>query len=146
MKRDMGFQGMNKKLNKNFVEINLYLIFGVLTTIINIAVYEVLCYVNMDYKLSNTIAFIVAVIFAYVTNKLIVFKKRSENFKALLYEGFKFFTSRIFTYVIELMMLMVLVDFISFNKSISKWIVTIIVVILNYFLSKKKVFVDKGSR
>lgn len=137
---------MEKKLNKDFIEINLYLIFGVLTTIINIAVYEALCYFNVDYKIANTIAFIVAVIFAYVTNKLIVFKKRSENFKALLYEGFKFFTSRIFTYIIELMMLMVLVDFINFNKSISKWIVTIIVVILNYFLSKKKVFVDKGSR
>lgn len=141
----MGFQSMDKKLNKNFVEINLYLIFGLLTTIINVVVYEVLCYLNMDYKLSNTIAFIVAVIFAYVTNKVIVFKKKSENLKALIYEGVKFFTSRIFTYFIELVMLMVLVDIISYDKSISKWIVTIIVVILNYFLSKKKVFVDKGS-
>lgn len=133
---------MGKKLNKDFVEINLYLIFGVLTTILNIAVYEALCYVNIDYKLSNTIAFIVAVIFAYVTNKLIVFKKRSKNLKDLIYEVFRFFTSRIFTYFVELAMLMCLVDLMNANKSISKWIATIVVVILNYFLSKKKVFVD----
>lgn len=137
---------MNKKFNKDFMEMNLYLIFGVLTTIINVAVYEALCYVKADYKLSNTIAFVVAVIFAYVTNKLFVFKKRSENLKALMYEAVKFFTSRIVTYFAELAMLMCLVDFMNVDKSISKWIATIVVVILNYFLSKKKVFVDNKEQ
>lgn len=129
-----------KNLNNKFVQVNLYIIFGVLTTLINILAYEMINFLGVDYRLSNTIAFIVSVILAYITNKIYVFKSNTPGVNKLIKEIIRFASSRIFTYLLELLILIIFIDGININKSISKWVATGVVVVLNYFLSKNKVF------
>lgn len=124
-------------------EINLYLVFGVLTTIINIICYEFLCDLSVEYKLANTLSFIIAVSFSYITNKIFVFKSGSKNSLDNLLEFIRFIFYRIATYLIEFVSLITLVEGLGGDKSFSKWFVTIVVIILNYIFSKKRIFRER---
>ena len=103
-----------------------YIIFGVLTTLVNVGVYTLLCYV-MPYAAANLIALIAAKGFAYITNKIFVFQSRNkkavENIKELL----KFIFARGFTGVLDYFGLILMVSVLGMNKLISKYILQIIV-------------------
>ena len=117
-------------------EIIFYIIFGVLTTVINLGVFYVLTdLLNLNENLSNIIAIITAVLFAYFTNKDLVFHSEAKTLKAKWKEFVKFISGRAFTMVIEwgggaLLFLT------PMPQMISKLIVTVVVVILNFFISK----------
>lgn len=130
----------NLKENEKLKEINLYVIFGILTTIINLILYEMCIFVKFDYKISNTIAFIISIIFAFVTNKIYVFRSKCNKINFLIKEILLFFISRIFTYILEIFLLILFIDLFYLNITISKLVTTIIVVVLNYILSKTSVF------
>ena len=69
-----------KDLYKKYKEIILYLIFGVLTTLVNIIIFYLFNdIIKIDYKISNIIAWITSVIFAFITNKLVVFESKNKN-------------------------------------------------------------------
>ena len=113
-----------------------YLIFGILTTLINIICYYLLGLTNPYIYLNNIIAWIISVIFAYVTNALFVFGKNKLNIKDFI----KFVNSRLSTLIIEMILLAILLNLLNINSLVVKIIVNIIVIILNYFLSKFLVF------
>ena len=128
---------LSKIIKKIFTkEIMFYVIFGVLTTIINLGVFYVLSdLLKWDENLSNIIAIITAVLFAYFTNKDLVFHSEAKDIKAKWKEFAKFISGRAFTMVIEWIGGAVL--FLTpLPQMISKLIVTVIVVILNFFISK----------
>lgn len=120
-------------------EIILYGIFGVLTTVFNVVTFYLLVHVgNLEENLSNTISLILAILFAYVTNSLFVF-----NSKLNWAEFTKFMLGRAFTFFLELFGFFVLFNLIHLPDLISKIIITTIVIILNFFISKYFAFRKK---
>ena len=135
-------------LNKETI---LYLIFGVLTTVINFVVAR-LCYDRLPISSSaaliftaNTIAWVAAVIFAFITNKLFVFESKSMEHSLLIHEIVTFFSARLLSLGIDLLGMYLLVDVAGWDFTISKLIMNVIVIILNYVLSKLFIFNKTGS-
>ncbi|MBF9017772.1 GtrA family protein [Oceanispirochaeta sp. M2] len=120
-----------------------YIIFGVLTTVLSLISFYILLKMNVEYKLANIISFIIAVLFAYVTNKIYVFEKKSESFKELAWEAFHFFLARVGSFIFDFFTLIICIDVFSFDKMISKIIITVIVIILNYIISEFFIFRKK---
>ena len=129
-------------LMKKYKEIIMYLIFGVMTTIISFVSYY-LCtrlFLNpqnpVELQIANIISWILSVSFAYVTNKIFVFKSHGKVGKEML----KFFSSRIGTLLCELALMFVLVTIMRLSDLPVKIAVQFIVIVLNYVLSKLIVF------
>lgn len=121
-----------------------YLIFGVLTTLVNYAVYLPLYnWANLSATLSNAIAWVVAVAFAFVTNKPLVFGSHDWSAKVLWPELTKFVGCRIGSGLAETAIIFVTVDLLSWNGNLWKFLTSILVVILNYIASKLFVFKNK---
>lgn len=119
----------------------IYLFFGVLTTIVNYLVYYPLYnYLNMSATVSNVIAWAVAVIFAFLTNKPFVFNSTDWSCRTIWPEFWKFTLCRVGSGVIETAALFVTVDLLSLGGNLMKLIISILVVILNYIGSKFFVF------
>ncbi len=149
-----------KKLLIKYKELIVYGFFGVMTTVINFVSFEVFNRIFGDeyYLLTNVLAWLLCVIFAYVTNKLFVFESKSWNIKVLAKELSSFFAVRIFSFVIEEAGLFALVDllgmeslsveilgFVVSGKLMAKIIVGFIVVVINYFFSKLVIFKKKAG-
>ncbi len=121
-----------------------YLIFGALATIVNIAVYSVSFYVtHIDNAVSNVIAWVVAAIFAYITNKFLVFASKVDTKKALIGEITSFFSCRLFTLVVDEIIMIISVDKLGLSPFIMKVVANIVVIILNFVLSKLVIFKKK---
>ena len=116
-----------------------YLVFGVLTTLVNLVIFYVLERL-MNYLVANVIAWIGAVIFAYVVNKLFVFESDRRDPKGLLFEISTFFAARLISLGLEEGILFVFVTQMGFSARIVKLIAQILVVIFNYVASKLVVF------
>ncbi len=131
---------MIKKIYIKYKEIINYLIAGFLTLIVSISSYAILSKVlHVYYITSNIISWILAVIAAYYLNRKFVFKSTSTK-KEKIAEIIKFFKYRILSLIIETILIYLLVDIILINDLISKVIVQIIVIILNYIFSKFLIF------
>lgn len=118
-------------------EVILYGIFGLLTTAVNIGTFSLLTYVfHMNENIANAIAIFSAVIFAYFTNKDLVFHSGAKNFKEKLIEFSKFILGRAFTMVIEYFGCLLLFTICPILQIVSKCIITVVVIILNFFISK----------
>lgn len=131
---------------KKYKEIILYLIFGVLTTIVNILTYIIFAKVfNFDYLISNLIAWILSVLFAYITNKIYVFESKNNEKKMIIFEIISFFSFRVLSGIIDMTFMYIFVSLLAFNDSLMKIITNIIVVILNYIFSKLFIFNKKDK-
>ncbi len=131
-------------LIKKHWDILVYLFFGGLTTVVNYVVY-LPCHnlLGLSATVSNVIAWVVAVAFAFVTNKPFVFRSYDWSAKTLLPELAKFVGCRVGSGLLETAILFVTVDLIHWNGNIWKLITSVLVVILNYFGSKLLVFTKK---
>lgn len=131
-------------------EIFLYIVFGVLTTAVNFGVYTVLVhFVGLSITVSNAAAWVAGVLFAFVTNKLFVFESRSFSPGTLVREFFSFVAARAATGVLEIFGVPALVK-LGLNQTIfgiegavSKALVSVAVIILNYVFSKLLIFRKK---
>lgn len=115
----------------------LYLTFGIFTTLINIFTYKILVNLNINYIIANIIAWIISVIFAFITNKYIVFNNKTSNF---IKEFLKFVISRLGTGLFDILFMFITISLLNFDDFIMKIISNIVVIILNYILSKFIVF------
>lgn len=130
-----------KELLKQYWEVITYLFFGAMTTIVNYAVY-LPCYnlLGLSGAVSNIIAWVVAVAFAYLTNKPWVFKSHDWSMKVVLPELSKFVVCRLGSGALETGIIFVFVDMLGFNGNVFKLITSVLVVVLNYIGSKLLVF------
>ena len=147
-----------KELLMKYKEIIMYLVFGVLTTVVNIVVYFLSAeLLHINYLISNALAWFLSVLFAYITNRKYVFESNSQNIiknaliqgtvileKNILKEAVSFFSSRLATGILDMVLMWLFVYFNVVNDVIAKVIVNVIVVVLNYVLSKLVVF--KGDK
>lgn len=128
------------KKNKEIIN---YLIVGVLTTLVSILSYFLftISILNpnnqIELQVANILSWVLAVIFAYFTNRKYVFV---SNNKHKLEEFLKFTSSRITTLLIEMIFMYIFVSILLFNDKIMKIIAQIVVIVLNYILSKLFVF------
>lgn len=127
-----------------------YVVFGVLTTVVNIVAFQV-CFNTFPMTpvlrntVSNTIAWILAVVFAYVVNKLFVFQSKTTGFKELLWEAGKFVGARLLSYVVDMAGMLLLVNLLHVNSGLSKIGMNVIVMIMNYFFSKWFIFKETDA-
>lgn len=125
----------------------MYAIFGVLTTLINMAsyyvLYNMLSWSNMA---STALAWFIAVVFAFVTNKKWVFDSQSMEAKVLLYELFSFFLCRIATGIFDMAVMYVAVDMMHANEMFWKLASNVIVILLNFVASKLIIFRKKENK
>lgn len=117
-----------------------YIVFGVLTSIVNIGVFEFFLLTGSDYRAANLIALITAKVFAYVVNKLFVFRTRTGSFGALLREFGLFTLARGSTMIVDWIGLILLVSILGLSEHVGKLVITVVVVILNYVFGKYLVF------
>jgi Predicted membrane protein len=126
-------------------ELIVYLIAGILTTILNLVIYYACTILfNIDYRISNGIAWVIAVLFAFFTNKYFVFLSMDNNLSVISKELISFTACRIFSLAFEMFSLIFMVESIKINNSIAKVFLSFIVVIINYVFSK--LFIFKSSK
>ena len=131
-----------KKLLKKYEEIILYLLIGGLTTLVSLGTYYLLVITILDPKnaielqIANIISWICSVTFAYFTNRKIVFNSTASNAKEKLLEFGKFILGRAFTMIVELVGFFLMFNVIGLKELVSKILISIIVIILNFFISK----------
>ena len=134
------------RLAEKYKSIIMYLIFGVLTTVVNVVTYYISAHIfSVNTVASSVIAWFVAVLFAYITNRKWVFNSRQTGFKNILFEISRFFLCRFATGVVDWVIMYVFVDLLSFNDIIIKISANIIVIILNYVASLLIIFRKKDS-
>jgi putative flippase GtrA len=131
-----------ENLMKERRQLALYGIFGVLTTVVNYAVYAGVYYAFgfRATTIPNIIAWVIAVLFAYITNRKWVFESKSTGLKACAAEIMKFIASRLFSLLVETALLYLLVDYLGYSNMIVKILLNILVIIINYLLSKFWIF------
>ena len=163
---------LGKLVDKFFTrEIITYIIFGVLTTAVNLVTFYIFKKIfisigwegvfnkllgsagwdkalkllgsGTDYLDATVIAWTVAVIFAFVTNKLIVFESKSWKPAVAGKEFVGFIGARLFSLLVELVFMFVMVTLLKWNDFVAKFIVQVIVVILYYVFSKLLIFKNK---
>ena len=133
-----------RELIDKYYDILAYLFFGGLTTVVNYIVYFTCRQLfDIPLEISNVIAWIVAVVFAFLTNKPFVFKSHDWSTKVLWPELISFAGCRIGSLVIESILLTLTVRTLLWNETLMKVIVSVVVVIINYFGSKFLVFTKK---
>ena len=130
-----------RNLIAKYYDILAYLVFGVLTTVVNYLVY-LPCYnlLEMSAAVSNVIAWAVAVAFAYLTNKPFVFRSHDWSAKTVVPELTKFVGSRIASGALETGIIFLTVDLLAWNGNVMKLVTSVIVVVLKYIASKLLVF------
>lgn len=135
---------LNKLIKKIFTkEIIMYIIFGILTTIVNFITFYLLTLTPVDKNIANIIAIIASVLFAYFTNSKFVFNSIASNIKEKLKEFYKFILGRALTMIIEAGGFYLLFTIMGIQELISKLLISVIIIILNFFISKFFAFKKK---
>ena len=129
------------KLSKNYQDIILYVFFGICTTLVNIITYW-FCVYLLDVKvlLSSIIAWFIAVLFAYLTNRKWVFHSNAVKCNECLREFLSFYVCRLTTGFIDWGIMYVFVERFYWNDIIIKTLANIVVIILNFVASKVVIF------
>lgn len=121
-------------------ELVLYVVFGAFTFLVNIVTYFLFeSVMGINYLVSNILAWFFSVLFAYITNRRWVFESKSPN---ILKEMSLFFGGRIFSGVVDTVLMYLFIDVLVLGNTFSKIVVQIIVIVLNYVFSKLIVFKD----
>lgn len=140
------------ELYKKYEEVINYLVMGVLATVVNLAVKYLLLFTVLDasnatqLQIAVVISWIAACLFAYVTNRIVVFKSKSKN---ILKEFISFVLARVFTLVLEMLIMFIFVTYLKLNSDI--WVIIwslvaqVVVIVVNYILSKLIIFKKKGN-
>jgi putative flippase GtrA len=132
---------MIKQYWDKYKDVILYLVFGVFTTVVNIVSYWVCAHVfGMSVMASTVIAWALAVFFAYITNRTMVFHSSATEKGEILKEIGSFFACRLGTGVVDWVIMFVFVNVLHFNDMIVKIAANFIVIVLNYVLSKFVIF------
>lgn len=134
-----------KNLLLRYWDVLSYLIFGVLTTIVNYLIYlPAYNLLGFSAALSNALAWVVAVTFAYLTNKPFVFKSHDWSSRTVIPELTKFVSCRLASGAAETLILLVSVDIMGWNGNIWKLVTQFLVLVMNYIGSKFLVFRNKS--
>ena len=131
---------------KKHKEALLYLFFGGLTTVISIAVFWLFRYpFGLNELVANVISWLAAVLFAFLTNRVWVFRAPTKTTGEFLRQMASFYGGRVVTLLIEEAMLAVFITWLGFSDMPVKITAQIVVIVLNYFISKLFIFKKKNA-
>ena len=137
----MSTEEVKKDEVKKQSELISYAIFGVATTVVSMVVYGACNSVfEMHYLISNIVSWVIAVAFAYITNKMFVFKTRGMGFAQLKREITLFVSARLASLGIEELGLFILIGLIGWGEILAKLVMQVVVIVLNYIFSKLVIF------
>ena len=126
---------------KNYKQGILYLFFGALTTAVNIISYYVSYNIlKIPNVTSTVIAWALAVLFAFVTNRIFVFESKAKGFKEIIRELLAFFICRFLTGAMDVLIMWISVDIMNWNSLVWKILSNVLVMILNFLASKLFIF------
>ena len=128
------------ELWERYREVILYLVFGVATTLVNFMVFYLLDFLGVHYLASTLIAWFVSVLFAYLTNRRFVFQSEAHTAGKILVEAVLFFAGRGVSGLLDLGLMALGVEVFEWDQRIWKIPVNVLVIILNYVISKILVF------
>ena len=152
---------MIKKLFIKYKELITYVIFGVLTTLVNFFAFWLFTKIFGEafYLVNNAIAWVVGVVFAYITNKLFVFESKSWDLKVIAKEITGFLGARIFSFLVEEGGMLLFISVLGFGEKsltvlgititgqfVVKILLAVIVVVMNYVFSKFFIFKSSENR
>lgn len=132
-----------KEMYLKHKEIINYLIFGVLTTVVSLVTYYALVFTVLDpenalmLQIANIISWLISVTFAYVTNRMFVFESKNTN---KIKEASSFFGSRVVTLLLDMGLMYLFVTLLGLNDKLLKLVSQVLIIVLNYILSKVFVF------
>ncbi len=127
-------------------ELIMYSIFGVLTTVVDFGSYLIMTrLLNLDEHFSNIFSQILAILFAFYTNKFFVFNDKNTDIKSYFAQFAKFVSLRLVTLALNSVIFSLVFELLNLNDILTKVLVAVIVVILNYIFSKLIVFKKKES-
>ena len=136
-----------KILYQKYKDVIPYAIFGILTTLVNIVSYWFFAHpLKVAVMPSTLIAWFLAVLFAYLTNRKWVFHSTASSLSEIKKEILSFFVCRLATGVLDWVCMFVFVDLLGFYDVIIKVIANILVIVLNYVASKRVIFKRKDNR
>ena len=136
-----------KALFLKYKELILYVLFGGLTTLVNWGLYTLLVDIfHVSYLWSTAIAQIIAILFAYVTNRIWVFESKVRGMRGIALEMARFFGARAASFVLDIGCMYVGVELFHIDDKWMKLIANIIVIIVNYILSKLFVFTSRFGK
>ncbi len=121
-------------------EVISYLIFGVLTTLVNWVFYGSMVKTGIDYRIATAAAWVVSVLFAYVVNKIFVFQSYDMHLNYMIKEVISFTACRVLSRVMELVLMVIMVSWLNMDEYVSKVLVSVVVVVANYVFSKLFIF------
>ncbi|WP_313073004.1 GtrA family protein [Lacrimispora sp.] len=121
-------------------EVISYLIFGVLTTLVNWVFYGSMVKTGIDYRIATAAAWVVSVLFAYVVNKIFVFQSYDMHLGYVIKEVISFTACRVVSGVMELVLMVIMVSWLNMDEYVSKVLVSVVVVVANYVFSKLFIF------
>ncbi len=147
-----------KELYSKYKDVIPYAIFGVLTTVVNVVVYWVCSNpLKMSAGISTVVANILAVLFAYLTNRKWVFHSEAKGVKAITIEIISFFACRLVTSLIDILGMYVLVERLGLTQHLFDFIISVdldlvikvilnvVIIVLNYVASKLIIFAKKKN-
>ncbi len=124
-------------------EIFRYGIAGGVVTISNYLIFLLLFELGLYYSVANVISLVMSKTIGYLMNKFFVYRSKTEGAAEFFAELLRFVLARGFTGLVDFFGLILLVEVIHLDERVGKWIVMMIVIVLNYVLGKKAVFVKK---
>lgn len=137
-----------KQLWQQYASVISYLVFGVLTTVVNIGVFDVLdTYAHWNYQVATVLAWFISVLFAYITNKLWVFDSKTTTSQALMTELGSFFFFRILSLFMDMAMMWLGISILHASPLITKVVDNVVIVVVNYLFSRVFIFkrVEQGD-
>jgi len=130
------------KFGAKYKEILFYIVFGVLTTAVNWIIFQICIEIfSINWSIANVIAWVGAVIFAYITNRKIVFESQSPH---IIREFIVFVQFRLVSLVIEMLIMFLFIEVLFVAPFPSKIVTSVVVVIANYIFSKAVIFKKRG--
>jgi putative flippase GtrA len=134
-----------KELFYKYYELITYVFFGGITTLVDFVIYYALLWAFGEdiYILASVAAWAGAVLVAYVTNKTLVFRDKTEGAVAIFWQTVRFVLSRVLTLGVQTALMWLFVDVIEMSEWLVKLPVAVVIVILNYVASKIMVFTKK---
>lgn len=135
-----------EKLLKKYKDVIPYLFFGVCTTLVNVAAYWVCAHpLSLNTMASTVIAWVLAVLFAYITNRNWVFHSEASTSSEIAKEITSFFGCRLATGIVDWSCMFIFVELLNWNDVIVKFAANVLVIILNYVASKLIIFREKTN-
>lgn len=135
---------MIKNLYRKYKDIIPYIFFGECTTLVNVIAYWCCAYpLGISVVPSTIVAWFLAVLFAYLTNRKWVFHSETSSYKEIIKECLSFYICRLATGIADCLCMFIFVDLLHFNDLIIKITANVMVIIMNYIASKFIIFKSK---